>query len=273
MKKFEGILICTDLDGTLLREDKTISKENREAIEYFKAEGGYFTFITGRVPCISGSVVEKVRPNVPYGCTNGGGVFDPVRGEYIYMKTVPQTVKEIVEAVEKQFPEVGFQYDTADTIYFCRENDTMADFRANTGIEHICRDYRTITEPIAKIIFGTKDDAVMERLIRFINNHPRVAEMNGIRSEHDLYDIVPKGADKGLALTELAKHLKVDIQRTIAVGDYLNDIPMIEKAGVGIAVKNALPEVKAVADYVTVSNEEHAIAKIISHIEEGRLKI
>ncbi len=273
MKRFEGILMCTDLDGTLLKDDKTVSKENREAIEYFKAEGGYFTFVTGRVPCISGSIVEKVRPNAPFGCTNGGGVFDHEKGEYVYMKTVPESVREIVAEVEKQLPEVGFQYDMADTIYFCRENDTMANFRANTGIENICRDYRTISGPIAKIIFGTKDDAVMEKLIELINNHPRANEVNGIRSEHDLYDLVPKGADKGVAVEELAKHLGIDINKTIAVGDYLNDIPMIEKAGVGIAMANALPEVKAAADYVTVSNEENAIARIISDIEEGRIKL
>ena len=57
------------------------------------------------------------------------------------------------------------------------------------------------------------------------------------------------------------------------MGDYFNDIPMLKKAKVGIAVANALPEVKAAADYVTVSNEEHAITKIISDIEEGRIKI
>ena len=50
MKRFEGILICTDLDGTLLKNDGSISLENREAIEYFKQEGGYFTFVTGRMP-------------------------------------------------------------------------------------------------------------------------------------------------------------------------------------------------------------------------------
>ena len=50
MKKFEGILLCTDLDGTLYRNDKSISPENRKAIEYFKREGGCFTFITGRMP-------------------------------------------------------------------------------------------------------------------------------------------------------------------------------------------------------------------------------
>ena len=50
MKKFDGILICTDLDGTLLNGDSAVSKENLDAIEYFKAEGGIFTFITGRMP-------------------------------------------------------------------------------------------------------------------------------------------------------------------------------------------------------------------------------
>ena len=53
MKKFEGCLICTDLDGTLFRSDKTVSKENIDAIEYFKSEGGYFTFVTGRMPFFS----------------------------------------------------------------------------------------------------------------------------------------------------------------------------------------------------------------------------
>ena len=50
MGKFDGILICTDLDGTILKNDKTISNRNIEAMEYFKKEGGYFTFVTGRMP-------------------------------------------------------------------------------------------------------------------------------------------------------------------------------------------------------------------------------
>ena len=67
MKKFEGMLICTDLDGTLLRRDKTVSMENLEAIEHFKAEGGYFTFITGRMPYYVDDLPERVRINAPFG--------------------------------------------------------------------------------------------------------------------------------------------------------------------------------------------------------------
>ena len=53
MGKFDGMLICTDLDGTLLEKNRSISEENHNAIEYFKSEGGIFTFITGRMPCIA----------------------------------------------------------------------------------------------------------------------------------------------------------------------------------------------------------------------------
>ena len=79
MGKFDGILICTDLDGTLYnsdRESRTISKENLNAIEYFKSEGGYFTIVTGRMPCFSDEAYNAVKPNCPFGCINGGGLYD-----------------------------------------------------------------------------------------------------------------------------------------------------------------------------------------------------
>ncbi len=271
MGKFSGILICTDLDGTLLGSDKNISEENLEAIEHFKAEGGYFTFITGRVPYISGDICEKIRPNAPFGCINGGGVFDHINGEYISLKTVPESVKQIVQCVEENLPEVGIQFDMADKLYFCRDNDAMVKFRKNTGVPNLTCDYHSIKGPIAKIILGTKDDNVMNRLISLVNSHPVSEEVDCIRAEHDYYDIIPKGVSKGTALKQLAEHLGVEMSRTVAVGDYDNDIAMITAAGIGIAVANATEGAKKVADYITVSNDENAIARIISDIEEGKI--
>ena len=88
MKKFEGILICTDLDGTLLRDDKSISKKNLEAIEYFKSEGGYFTFITGRLPYFVQNIYNTVKPNVPFGWSNGGAIYDHREKKYIYSEVL-----------------------------------------------------------------------------------------------------------------------------------------------------------------------------------------
>ena len=76
MGKFDGYLLGTDLDGTLLRKDKTISDENKAAIEYFKSEGGIFTFFTGRLPIGARPVLEQITPNGYVGCANGAGIFD-----------------------------------------------------------------------------------------------------------------------------------------------------------------------------------------------------
>ena len=73
-------------------------------------------------------------------------------------------------------------------------------------------------------------------------------------------------------MSEMTKVLGIDMQKTIGIGDYNNDIEMLKKARIGIAVANACEEAKKAADYITVSNEEHAIAKTIYDIENGILK-
>ncbi|MBO5898195.1 MAG: HAD hydrolase family protein, partial [Clostridia bacterium] len=126
---------------------------------------------------------------------------------------------------------------------------------------------------IAKIVFCDNDEKHIERLSRLLHDHPRADEFDFIRSERSLYEILPRGIHKGVALPKLAELLGIDMNRTIAVGDYNNDIGMLRAAGIGIAVENACPEAKAAADYITVSNENHAIARIIEDIESGALGI
>ena len=271
MGKFDGILICTDLDGTLYRKDKSISDENREAIEYFKSEGGFFTFITGRMPYYSTDAYNKVRPNAPFGCINGGGVYDGEAKRYVWTADMPDGVMELVEAVDKALPDVGIQACVLDKTYFCRENDRMVSFRAQTGLPKLVCDYHDITEPIGKILFGTESEECILNIEKILRSHKRADEFDFIRSERTLFEILPKGVNKGLALSKIAEHLGVDKKHSIAVGDYNNDIGMFRAAGIGIAVANACQAALDAADLVTVSNEEHAIAKIIYDIENGKI--
>ena len=271
MKKFEGILICTDLDGTLLRGDKTVSRENLEAIEYFKENGGYFTFVTGRMPYFADKICETVKPNAPFGCCNGGGIYDYAKREYVWRQIMPDGVMELVEHADKCVPGIGVQVYTFNNIWFCRENSAMEEFRAATGVPNLVCGLREVNEPIGKIVFGDKSDEKIRKLAECLYAHPRSDEFSYVRSEFTLYEILPKGINKGSIIPRLAEHLGVDMKNTVAVGDYNNDIPMIKAAGTGVAVANACEEAKAAADIITVSNEEHAIAKIISDIENGLL--
>ena len=273
MGKFDGILICTDLDGTLLKNDKTISEENREAIEYFKREGGYFTFITGRMPYTSRRLYDMVKPNAPIGCINGGGIYDFEKEKYLWSITLPEEARELVGAVYDGVPSAGIQLNGLEAIYFCRDNDAMYHFRKRTGATFLQGDYRTVDVPVAKVVFGDEDEKNILRIAEILHSHPRSAEFDYIRSERTLYEILPKGSSKGNLLPRLAEILGVDMAKTVAIGDYNNDVSMIRMAGVGIAVANATEEAKNAADRITVSNEEHAIAKVIEEIERGEIII
>lgn len=273
MNKFDGLLIVTDLDGTLLRGDKSISKENLNAIEYFKANGGFFTFITGRPPMSSFDVCQTINPNAPFGCMNGGGIYDHIKKEYMWIETLPHSVLELVESVDKNMPTVGIQVCTPEKVYFCKDNPAMIRHRIATNLPNYACSYYDIKEPITKIVFTEDDENTLFALRDMLNVHELAENFGFIRSDKDFYEIVPKGINKGTVVNKLSQMLGIDLKRTIAIGDNDNDESMIRVASLGVAVSNASESAKSAADYITVSNEEHAIAKIIYNIETGNIKI
>ena len=273
MKKFDGILICTDLDGTLLANDKTVSRENREAIAYFKENGGRFTFITGRMPFFVDDVYNAVRPNAPIGCINGGGLYDYEAHRYIMATELPREALELVEYATDRVSSIGFQINTLERIYFCRENATMAHFRECTRVPNLTAGLWDVHEPIAKVVFGAPDPRDIQKIAKVIADHPLSNRYSFVCSEATLCEILPLGVNKASVLPHLASHLGISQSRIIALGDYDNDVAMLQKASLGIAVANATDSAKAAADRVTVSNEEHAVAHIIEELDAGRLKI
>ena len=272
MGKFDGVLICTDLDGTLFRKDKSVSRENREAVAYFKSEGGLFTFITGRMPYYAMDAYRAAEPNVPFGCVNGGGLYDGKTGEYVWTRELPREVFPLIESIDRALPEVGIQVCAFEHTYFCKENGVMQHFRDVTGLPNLVAHYRDVAVPMAKIIFGTDREEEICEIERILRAHPLAADFDFVRSERTLFEILPKGVDKGLALTKLVEYLHIDAEKTVGIGDYNNDIGLFRTARYGIAVANACPAAREAADFVTVSNEEHAIAQVIFDIESGKYR-
>lgn len=269
---FDGVLICTDLDGTLLDENRQISRENQEAIAHFKAEGGKFTFVTGRLPCTAKRQWEMVRPNAPFGCGNGAAIYDYESGAYIWCQTLPEEAAQLAEAVRQAVPGVGIQYYSPDRVYFASENHLMAGMRARNGLPNLVCECARFPEQVIKILFGCEAELV-PAVEQILKQHPLADRFDFIRSEPTLFELLPKGACKGAVLPRLAEHLGISPRKIVAVGDYYNDVSMLQQAGLGIAVENAVPEVKAAADHVTVSNRQHAIARIIRDLEQGILKL
>ena len=145
----------------------------------------------------------------------------------------------------------------------------MEYFREVTGLPHVSCHYLEVKEPVLKVLFAHNCNEQIEALAALLTSHPLADKFDFIRSERRFYEILPKGANKGSSLAKLTELLHLDMRKTIAVGDYNNDVSMIHQAGMGIAVANAVEEVKAVADYITVTNNENAIAVIIDELDKG----
>lgn len=271
MNKFKGILICTDLDGTLLKKDKTISDENMEAINYFMSEGGLFTFVTGRMPNYVKDMYEKVNPNAPFGCSNGGALFDHKKQKYLWRRPIHPDVLKLVETVDRELPKMGIQVCTFEKTYICKSNEAIDWFLKITGLPNIPADYREIHEEMAKVIFTDLDETAILRLKELLEEHPKAENFDFVRSERILYEILPKDTHKGTVIEKMCELFGLDIKKTIGIGDYDNDIGMLKTAGLGIAVANASDSAKAVADMITVSNEEHAIAQVIKDLDSGKI--
>lgn len=267
---FDGVLICTNLDGTLLKNDGTVSKENKDAIEYFKSQGGLFTFVTGRMPFFVSDMVEAAQPNAPLGCINGAGLYDWDKQEYLWTNVMSDEVLSLIEIVDTNFPHVGIQVNTFYKTYFCKENKIMEDFRKETGLENLTCHYTEVKEPISKIVFGAETEEEILGMKEVLQNHLLSGKFDFVRSEKPLYEILSKGIGKGTAISKLCRYLDIDINKTVALGDYDNDISMLKTAKYGIAVSNACGAALAAADFVTVSNEEHAVARIIYDLESGK---
>ena len=273
MKQFDGVLICTDLDGTLLKNDKTISEENIKAIEFFKENGGLFTFVTGRVPATADNICKMINPNISIGCVNGGGVYNYQNKEYQWITALDSDVTELLECVDKTLPEVSIQVNTEKCVCFAKDNIVMSKFREITNIPYVPCDYRNMGEPILKIVFGVIDEDTVLKLTELLNNHPLSDKFSFVRSEKYLYEILPKNISKATALEKIVELNNLDMTKTIAIGDYYNDIDVVKHAHLGISVSNGCDALKEVADMVTVSNEESAIAQVIYDLYYERINL
>lgn len=272
MGKFDGILLCTDLDDTLLTTDKCVSENNRKAIDYFKAEGGLFTFVTGRVPMGARLILEYVMPNAPIVCFNGGGIYDFDAGKMLWSRKLDRDALSAVEYVDRLFDFVGIEICTEEKIYFSKINKKVREHQVLEKLPDNDLDYHLIPEVWQKVLFMIEEEQ-FDEVRDAIDNAPFADKYTFVKSSPWYYELLPKNASKGEGLLQLADICGIDRKCTVAVGDNENDISMIKNAGTGIAVANAVKSVKSEADYTTADNNSDAIATVIEAIENGKISI
>ena len=181
MGKFDGILLCTDLDDTLLTTDKRVSDENSKAIEYFKSEGGLFTFATGRVPQGAKLMLNYVHPNAPMVCFNGAAIYDFNDEKLLWASTLDKGALKCVEYMDKMFDFVGIEVCTSDKIYFCKVNQKVREHQVLEDLPDNFLDYHDIKEDWVKVLFMVEENEI-QQIRDAIANSPFVNDYEFVQS-------------------------------------------------------------------------------------------
>jgi len=262
MGKYDGILLASDLDGTLLDSARTVSRQNAQAIKYFMAEGGRFTPATGRSLHGFMTVEPMVLYNTPCVLFNGSCVYDfkakeavrtvPLRGDYV------QACRDAL----MMFPSLPLEVHNLDGTYVYRANGNTDSHFDAIGAGYIpVKSLDDIPKPWLKALF-CDDTPVLRRVQMWLRR--RYADVfDCVFSHKYLLELQDPDANKGAQIAYIADGY--GIHRVYAVGDGENDLSMTRFDF--YAPRNADPAVKRAARGVVADNDGHAVARMIDIID------
>ena len=261
-----GILLVSDLDGTLVTDKGAVPERNISAIKRFIGRGGLFAFATGRSVLGTERFAARIMPNAPSIVYNGGGIYDFGEKKLLWSEFLPRDYDRIVREVLTGFPDVGVELYSGGQVYILRNNRYTKSHIAFQNISASERSPDDIPEHCNKILFCGDNDRlreVAERLEQLEHN-----SYVFVFSGPTYFEVLPKGISKGVTVGVLADMLGVGADRIMGIGDYANDLELLAVSALGAAPEDALEEVKSAADIVVCKCEDGAVADFIEYLED-----
>ncbi len=253
-------LIALDLDDTLLRTDLTISRRAKNAIWKAVEQGTAVTLATGRMFSSALPYALELGLNLPL-ITYQGALVKYADGRVISQSPIPLATARSLAGF---LLPLGYHLNVYinDELYMEKDTPEARKYAASNKVPiHFVEDLQGAikAEPLKMLVIAEEPriDTLAEKLRREFNG------LGFVKSRADYLEINDLGATKGQALEKLAQSLGLVKDQVMAVGDSMNDFDMIKYAGWGIAMHNAVPEVKAAAQYVTRNNDDDGVAEAI----------
>jgi Cof subfamily protein (haloacid dehalogenase superfamily) len=246
-------LAAIDLDGTLLRSDGTISDRTRAALRAIdvvlvSARGPMGVLDVARQLGIAGTAI----------CSNGAYVVDIASGDVVRQRALEtETALELVHALREQLPGILFAVEHHD---FAHEPGFSAWGWTPPEGTRVADIVELLASPATKLILrhaGHDTTSIQELARRLVGERLTV-----VASGSEAVEVTAAGVNKATAVAELG----VPPGQVVAFGDYPNDIPMLQWAGHGVAMGNAHPDVIAIADEVTATNDEDGVALVLERL-------
>ncbi|WP_274649227.1 Cof-type HAD-IIB family hydrolase [Paenibacillus humicola] len=255
-------MIAIDIDDTLLTDDLVVTPGTKAALAEAVASGVFVTLATGRMFPSAKKIAMQTELNVPIITYQGSLVKTLMDEQVLYERKVPQDVAEELLAFCRERG-LHLQLYIDDVLYVAEDNEKSRDYAGLSKIPFVVEPDlgKLIGRPSTKMLI-IDEPAVLDEL---------KTELGGLfgdrvhitKSKPHYLEFMHKEGTKGHAIAFMAQHIGCSLDEVIAIGDSWNDHEMIEVAGLGVAMGNALPRLKEIADYVTVSNNEEGVRRVI----------
>ena len=267
-KHFPFRAIALDLDGTLTNHDKVVTPRTRQALLKAQEQGAIIILASGRPTYGIVPVAERLELEKRGGYIlsyNGGNIVNAKTGEKLFSQFLPDAVIPILYKYAKEKNHALLGYAGNEIITEMPDDQYVKEeSRINKMNIRKVDNLLDALEPHPTKLLMTGDPTNMikaeEELVEILGE-----KMDIFRSAPFFLELVPKGIDKAQSLLRLLSKINLTPADLMAFGDGYNDLSMLKLAGVGVAMANAAPEVRADADYVTLSNEEDGVAEALLH--------
>ncbi len=274
---FDGTLMVSDMDGTLLSEDSRVSKRNIDAIEYFKANGGLFAFASGRNPDNLSMYGDRIKPNAPCICYNGGMIYDFSKSgddAVVFSECLPERARDFARLTAERFPNASIIPETMNVMNIYNSESLAA--KLLLSIVACKSNYisgfseNDVPSPWIKLDFWSDTEEESKELFDYLTSLELPDGMRVLRTYRLSVEILSARTDKGFALEKLRRLLGV--KTVCALGDNENDVVMLEKADFSFVPSNAYDCAKRAADSVIPHNCNDDFAAYAVEALEKKLK-
>ena len=278
MGKFDGVLLCSDYDNTIVDTAAVLRGEIEEslpgertlrALEYFMANGGRFTVATGRALAAFVRYAGEIPMNAPSILYNGAALYDFATGTFLETDYLNDKALERVQAVLDRWSGIGVEaYNDAMDIPTVQPNAITRRHQhmAHTGVEEF-KKLTDVPAPVGKLLLEG-DHELLQQAHDYLRTQSWSGEYEVIFSGVNLLEVTAKGANKGGMVRRLAQRLDIPMDHVYCIGDETNDISMLTMAKEGFAPANCVQAVRDCGATIVSDKNHDALADVIQILDK-----
>ncbi|MEW9670813.1 Cof-type HAD-IIB family hydrolase [Ammoniphilus sp. 3BR4] len=254
-------LLTIDVDDTLLNDDWKVTEATKNALAQAMDQGVTVTLATGRMYASAKQIAAQTNLNVPLITYQGSLIKNLVDEKVLYERSVPPAIAQFLfEYADKHKLHLQGYYN--DKLVSLEDNEKIKKYSHMAKVPYSIESVeQLLSKPLTKLLFYEEPEVLVyheEQLKGLIGQ-----EVHITRSKPYFLEVLHKEGTKGDAVRFLAQHFGCDLSEVIAIGDSWNDHEMLEVAGLGVAMGNAVDSLKQIADFVTKTNNEDGVKHVI----------